>query len=127
MLIKIILIGISICVISMFLKQQLRVYIVVLNIVFVISVILLVFDSTVDTIRSISELLDVTSSIGKMFNCLFKAVAVCILTKLSSDICKESGNMVVSDLIDLGGRITLLIISLPFIESVIKTAAAFVI
>ncbi len=101
-------------------------YIVILNVVFVIAVIFLIFDSAVESLKSISDLLSVSSSTGKIFSSLLKAGTVCILTKLASDIAKESGNATVSDMIDFGGRIMLLIISLPFIESIIKTATAFI-
>ena len=127
MVAKIIFLGICVCIISLFLKQYKGEYVVILNIVFVISAILLIFDSAYDFIINIIDSLNISSSESKMLNCLLKSATVCILSKLASDIAKESGNTVVSDMIDLGGRIMILIISLPFIESIIKTAAAFVI
>lgn len=126
MIIKIILLGICVCILSMILKQHQSVYIVILDIVFVISVVFMIFDGAIDAVNSVIDLLNISTSTSKMLTCLLKSLAVCILSKFASDICKESGNNVVSDMIDFGGRIMLLIISLPFIESIIKTATAFV-
>lgn len=126
MIIKIVILGICVCLISVFLRQFQSSFLIIINIIFVISVIFLIFDSAVDSLKSINNLLDISSSASEMLSGLYKASAVCILTKITSDICKENGNTTVSDMIDLGGRIALLVISLPYIESVIKAATAFV-
>ena len=126
MIIKIIIMGICVCILNILLNQHQRVFTTIINVVFVIGVILLIFDSAVDTVRSLNDLLNINSSSSKMLTCLYKGAAVCILSKLATDICKESGNQSVGDIIDFAGRIMLLVIAMPFIESIIKTATAFV-
>ena len=126
MVIKIVLLGICVSLINLFLNQYQKSFVTIVNIVYIVIVVLMVIDNILDAVQSITDLLSVSSGVNKMFICLYKSAGICILTKIASDICKESGNTVVSDMIDFGGRISLLVISLPFIESIIKTAAAFV-
>lgn len=126
MIIKIVILGLCVCIISFFLKQNQSAFIIIINMIFAASVFLLIFDDTADSLRNIINLLEFSASGSKILMSLYKAAAVCVITKIASDICKESGNTAVSDVIELGGRIMLMVISLPFLESVIKTAAAFV-
>ena len=88
-------------------------------------VILMIFDSATEALSDLSDLLNITSSSSKMLICLYKSAAVCILSKTAADICKESGNSSVGEMIDFASRIMLLIMAMPYIESVIKTATAF--
>ena len=126
MIIKIVFMGICVCILNLLLKQHQGVFIIIINVGFVIGVILLIFDSTADAVRSLNDLLNINSSSSKMLTCLYKGASVCILTKLATDICKESGNQSVGDIIDFAGRIMLLVIAMPLIESIIKTTSAFV-
>ena len=126
MMIKVILLGVCVCILNMFLKQHQSAFTVIVNVCFIAVVIVVLIDSLTDTIDNIKSFMNFSTTAGKMFICLYKGALICILSKISSDICKESGNAVVSDIIDLAGRIMLLIISFPFIESIIKTASAFI-
>ena len=126
MLIKIIILGILVCAINLILRQHQKVFVLPINIVYIVAVLLLLFDSFSDNLRDIVDLFSVSGVLDKVIACLFKSAAICILTKFSVDLCKESGNTVVSDMIDLGGRIIMLSLALPFIKSIIKTASAFV-
>ena len=126
MIIKIIIIGLCVCVINLLLKNHQSAFIIVINIVFIISVTLLIFDRATETFNKLSDLLNITSASSKMLICLYKSAAVCILSKIAVDICKESGNSSVGDMIDFTSRIVLLIMVMPFVESVIRTATAFV-
>ena len=126
MIIKIVFIGICVCILNLMLRQYKSAFTVIVNAIFAISVIILIFDSAADAVNTLKDLLNITSSSGKMITCLYKCAAVCILSKLATDICKESGNSSVGDIIDFAGRIMLLIMAMPFIETIIKTAGAFV-
>lgn len=125
MIIKIVLLGICICIINLFLRQYQGTFVIIINIAFVILVALLLFENAAEPLRSLNSLLKISASGSVIIKSLYKAVLISIITELASDICKESGNTVISDMIELGGRIMLMVISLPFIESVIKAASSF--
>lgn len=126
MFIKIIILGIAVCVINIILSKYQMSFSMPINIVYIILVTLLILDNFTDAIKSTSNLLSVSGTLSKTITCIYKCAAVCILSKISVDLCKESGNTVVSDMIDIGGRIMVLSIAMPFINTIIKTAASFV-
>ena len=126
MIIKIILLGLCVCIINIVLKDTQRAFILLTNICYVVIVAWILLDYTAEFISKINDLFSITSSSGKMFTCLFKGAMICVLTKISADICKESGNIVISDIVDIAGRVMLLIIAIPFVESIVKTATAFI-
>lgn len=125
MIIKVVLIGLCVCVLNVILRQMQSTFVLIINISYIVLVAFLIFDSAADVINDISDIFGNMSAMSKIFQCLYKGALICILTKISSDVCKESGNTVVSDIIDISGRIMLLIITYPFIVSVIKIATAF--
>ena len=126
MFIKIIILGILVCIINILLKQHQKSFAILISIVYIIVVLLLIFGSFTESLQDVADLFSVSGSLSKVIQCLYKSAAICILTKISVDICKESGNTAISDMIDLGGRIIILSLTLPFIKSIIKIASAFV-
>ena len=126
MMTKIILLGLCVCILNIVLRQNQSTFIILINISYAVIVVFLLFDSVADTVDKLKDLLSITATSGKLFSCLYKGAFICILTKVSADVCKESGNAVVSDIVDLAGRIMLIIIAFPFVESIIKVATAFV-
>lgn len=123
---KIIFLGIAVSIINLLLKQHHKIFVLPINIVYIIIVSLLIFDSFTESLQDVTDLFSVSGVLSKMLTGIFKAAAICILSKISVNLCKESGNTIVSDMIDLVGRIIMLTIALPFIKSIIKTAVAFV-
>lgn len=86
----------------------------------------LIFDNLKDKLETLTDMFTASTSGSSVLVSVYKSAAICILTKIASDICRDSGNMTVSDIVEFSGRIALLIIAFPFIESVIKTATTFV-
>ena len=126
MIIKITLLSICACIITLLLRQYQASYVVLINIAFTVIVLLLVINSYSDSFKAMKDLFAINSATKKMFMSLFKAASVCVLSKIASDICKESKNNTVADIIEFSGRIMLLGMALPYIESVIKTATSFI-
>jgi len=56
---------------------------------------------------------------------LLKASLITIGTKMGCDICKECGNYLIGDIIELGGKLMIFIVSMPYIVEIIKITAAF--
>lgn len=56
---------------------------------------------------------------------VFKAMAICFITQITSDLCKDSGESAIASVMELWGRISVVIISLPLIESVVNTITEF--
>lgn len=125
MIVKIALCGICVCVINVLLRQYNKSFVIFAELIFLGAVVSLIMNDAADGVRRLTDLFTLSTSQSKIIVCLLKGAVICIVTKLACDVSYESGNIIVGDIIELAGRIILLVISLPFIESVVKTAVAF--
>lgn len=125
MVVKVALCGICVCIINVLLRQYNKSFVIFAELIFVGAVVSLIMNDAADGVRRLTDLFTLSTSQSKIIVCLLKGAVICIVTKLACDVSYESGNIIVGDIIELAGRIILLVISLPFIESVVKTAVAF--
>lgn len=126
MIVKIALIGICVCLMGIFLRQYNNSFVILLNMAFAAVVMITVFNYSSESLSKLEDLFSFNSVTNKMLLCLLKAGMICILSKLSCDICRESGNKAVADIIELSSKIMLIIIALPYIESIFTVAKEFV-
>lgn len=125
MIIRISILGICVCILSVMLKGWLREAVLPFQISFAVITIAVIFESIRDITDKLRDYIG-ESEIGFMiFPALLKGALICTVTKLASDAAKDSGNGLVSDVIDLTGRIMILSLGFPFVESVIRTATSF--
>ena len=126
MLLKIIFSGFAICIINIFLKKQLNEFVLPVEIVFLAVATMLVSEYVQEFFSKFSELLNGTEYGSEVISSAVKGAGICIVTKFSADICAESGNKVVADVIEFVGRIMLVAIAVPYFESIIRTALTFI-
>lgn len=126
-MLKIILLGLCVSIVSVFIRQYQHSFVIIVELAFAAVVLVLIADKALDTVGKLFEIFNTDYNFEKVFSSIFKGALVCISTKLACDVSKDSGNTVVADIIEFSGRIMLLIIAFPFIESVIKTAVSFVV
>ena len=126
MIFKVIFAGLCVCVINLILRQYNSTFCLLLNIIFVVSVMLIIINSASEYMYKFKDLFEFSSYVSEMLRCLFKGALICIVTKIACSLCDENGNKAICDAIDLTGRVILLATAFPFIESIIKTAVSFV-
>ncbi len=51
---------------------------------------------------------------------LWKAVGICYMTGIAADICRDSGEQALASVAELWGRISLLLLTLPMIDSLLE-------
>ena len=62
------------------------------------------------------------SSINKEFlSLLIKITGIAFLTEFAVSICKDSGETAIASKIDIGGKVTIIAISIPIISSLLET------
>lgn len=85
------------------------------------AVILIAVLCTVSPLLELVGELNETAGIDTAYlSILLKAVAVCYVTQLASDCCKDSGEAAIASRIDFAGRIAVLLISVPLFESMLS-------
>ena len=72
-----------------------------------------------DEIRNAVEL---TGMPGDYAAVLFKAVGICLLTQLAGDVCRDSGESSIATKVELAGRTSILLLTLPMIREVLSWA-----
>lgn len=125
MIVKISLLGVCVCILISVMKNSFKEAVLPLELAFVVVVLIVTVSEVKELTDDLRSFLDSTQVGSTVLSALLKGALICVVTKLSSDIAKDSGNSLVCDIIDLTGRVMLISISFPFFESVIKTATAF--
>lgn len=125
MIIKIAVLGVVVCVIIAFLKSFSAETVLPLELAFAVIVIAFLSGRIFEAIEKLRDFFGENDTERAVFSALIKGALVCLVTKIAADTAIDSGNRLVGDIIDFSGRVLLLMIAFPFLESVIGTATAF--
>ena len=91
----------------------------------VIVILVFVADMLQNTVNIISTIASLTGIENGLIKILLKIVGVGSLTEFSAGILNDFGSNAVADKVILGGKLTILILSLPIIESVLNLISGF--
>ena len=91
----------------------------------VIVILLFIIDSLQNTIGILGELARMTRVDNGILKILIKIVGVGYLTEFSSGILNDFGSNAVADKVVLGGKITILLLSLPVLEGLLEMIRGF--
>lgn len=126
MIFKIALAGIAVCFINILLKKYLSEFVLPVEIIYISLTLVLLLDVFKDISGIVSDYFESVKYGGEILTTVIKGMGICLLSKFSSDICSENGSKTVADIIEFSGRIMLMALALPYIESVIGVALAFI-
>ncbi|SDB15221.1 stage III sporulation protein AD [Ruminococcaceae bacterium FB2012] len=68
----------------------------------------------------VSELLEKTGLDEIYFKVLFKGLGVCYISGISADCCRDSGQSALASVIEITGRISMIVIAIPLFKAVIE-------
>lgn len=103
-------------------KPELSFAVTVTGIIVILLFVADMLKSTVSVIASIASLTGVENGLIKI---LLKIVGVGYLTEFGAGILNDFGSNAVADKIVLGGKLTVLVLSIPVIENVLKLLISF--
>lgn len=69
----------------------------------------------------ISELFVQSGLSESYITIVFKATAICFITQITSDLCRDSGESAIASAMELWGRVSIILMSVPLIESLVET------
>jgi stage III sporulation protein AD len=95
-------------------KKEIALYIKIAAAGLILGGVVLYVSPVADTINTI---FDKAGASDTYINILFKALGICYITQFASDICKDSGEGALATQIEIAGKITLLLLSLPLFEA----------
>lgn len=70
-------------------------------------------------IEQLEVLFEKTSLDKSCFKSLLKAMGICYMTGIAADICRDSGEQALASAVEIWGRIALLILTMPMIDSIL--------
>ena len=60
------------------------------------------------------------------FSMLVRALGICITTQIAADICRDSGSGSLANIVELGGRLLILALTLPLLRSIAGLAVGLI-
>ena len=60
------------------------------------------------------------------YTMLVKALGICITSQLAADICRDSGSASLANIVELGGRLLVLGLTLPLLQSIAELAVGLI-
>lgn len=85
------------------------------------AVCIFAIEPIVEYVRELSDTLGNTEKIGVACEVLLKALGISILTHVTATVCRDSGEGSIAYYVELGGKIEILLLSLPLIREMIDT------
>ncbi len=103
-------------------KPELSFAVTVTGVVIILVFVADMLQNTVNILASIAGMTGVGNGLIKI---LLKIVGVGYLTEFSAGLLNDFGSNAIADKVILGGKLTILILSLPIIESVLSLVSGF--
>lgn len=83
-------------------------------------------DTLLDATGSLEEMLVLSGLEKQNVSLLIKALGICIVTQFASDICRENLASSIATAVELAGRLGMLMLALPMIETVARIAIGLI-
>ena len=91
----------------------------------VIVILTLLIDGMKNTIVAFSQITQITGIENGLIKILLKIVGVGYLTEFSAGILTDFGSPSIADKITLGGKITIVVLSFPILQSLLQLVSGF--
>lgn len=112
-------IGIAAAAIATVLRQYNKEYGLYISLAASIIILSTVLNSLSPIFDLVDELAVISSTDSEYISILVKALAICYITQLASDSCKDCGESAIASRIDFAGKILLLLITIPLFEALL--------
>lgn len=126
MVFKLLSVVIITVIVSSLLKANAKEFLMPFQLITGFVLLIYILNESNGTLNEIRSLIDSYNGLSVSISSLMKAGIISVITKLSCDLCHESGNLFIEDVVEIGGRVMIFIITLPFITQIIEITAAFV-
>ncbi|MCL2077097.1 MAG: stage III sporulation protein AC/AD protein family [Oscillospiraceae bacterium] len=95
-------------------KQEFGLYIPLAAGVIILAVVITAMRPALDAVKNLMDAVGMNNIYGQT---LLKALAVCYLTQLATDACKDAGETAIAGKLELSGKIAIVILSLPLFSN----------
>lgn len=117
---SIIIISVIVSVLAILIKQNNPTYSVLLIIIFAVIITTVAINYLFGLTENIMDSLGTIDYAPEFVKILLKAIVICVLSDLTSNICKDSGNGSIAVCIDVVTKVILLSLTLPIVEKLVE-------
>lgn len=120
-IIKIIGIGLISLIMIIIIKGYRPEFAIYISLIAGVLIFSLIFGKISGIIEMINNLANKSWVNKEFLGLLIKITGIAILTEFAVSICKDSGESAIASKIDIGGKVTIIAISIPIISSLLET------
>lgn len=120
-IIKIIIIGFVAVIILVILKQYRPEFAVFVSIIAGVIILIMIASKINTVVNFINTIASKTNVNTQFIKILIKITGIAILTEFAVSICKDSGESAIASKVDTGGKIIIITLSIPIIQSLLET------
>lgn len=117
---KIMGIGLITCIAALIVKPVRSDFAMIISMVGGIVILIMVLSSISGVLSLVGSLANKTGLNGNLIAIVFKIIGVGYLTEFTASLCADTGNGGLGDKILLGGKIIILVMSLPIVTSILN-------
>lgn len=101
------------------LKKYVPEYALVISILIGIILIFFIINNITPVIYKVKDMINLSNLPHEYCLIIFKALGICFLTQFVSDLCRDSGESAMSSKVELIGKLSIIMSSLPLFEEII--------
>ena len=105
---------------SSMLKKYVPEYALVISILVGIILIFFIVNNIVPVIYKVKDIINISNLPQEYCLIIFKTLGICFLTQFVSDLCHDAGESAMSSRVELIGKLSIIMISLPLFEEIIR-------
>ena len=109
---------------ALVLRQYRPEYAVFISLACSIVAVLYLLQGVAQVAEELGRLLEDTMIPGELVQVVKRCLGVCILTELASQTCRDAGEQAIGAKVELAGKVTLVLVSLPLFQRLLQVAGA---
>ncbi|MBE7074441.1 MAG: stage III sporulation protein AD [Clostridiales bacterium] len=83
-------------------------------------ILLACIDGLMEVITTMTTFVEKTGISSELFSCVLKIIGIGYITEFGANICINSGNTAIADMLSLAGKVTILVLSLPIVTNLMN-------
>lgn len=117
---------VGVCIITaaatLFIKRYVPEYAMVLSAVSSAAILIAILASASGIIEELDGIFQKSNLDNSVFKAVLKALGLCYITNFASDTCRDFGQTSLASKVELAGKISIVILTLPLINSILSVA-----
>ncbi len=104
-------------------KPEYGIFISLMTGVLILGVVVSVLQPVLETVKKLAGMVNLSDIYGEI---LLKALAVCYITQMASDCCKDAGESAIASKLEIAGKIAILSLSLPLFQRLVEIVSTLI-